>query len=279
MTRKFIRPDRDQVFLMPPDMREWLPEDDLAWVVVDTVGQCDLSAFTGAYRLDGQRRPAFDPAMMVTLLLYGYCHGVRPSREIERRCVRDVAFRVIAGGLCPDHATIARFRARHEAGLQTLFTEILRLCLAAGMVRLALLAVDGTKIGADPSWSANRTLEQLEAELGEASPAMLADAAAVDAAEDEQFGERRGDELPEPLRTHTGRAARLVEARNRLIAERQARAAAQQAKLDAWQARKDDPTRRRGPGAQAIRAGPRGQRQQRLTATGEQHRSAGPHRT
>src|SRR4249919_1900291 len=109
------------------------------------------------------------------------------------------------------------------------------------MVRLALLAVDGTKVGASASWSANRTLEQLEAELAEASAAMLADAAAVDAAEDERFGEQRGDELPEPLRTRAGRAARLAEARDRLIAERRARADAQQAKPVSWQARKDDP--------------------------------------
>ena len=108
MAQNFVRPDRDQVFLMPPDMREWLPEGDLAWVVLDAVGQCDLSAFTRAYRLDGHGRPAFDPAMVIALLLYGYCHGVRSSREIDRRCVRYVAFRVIAGGLRPDHATIAR---------------------------------------------------------------------------------------------------------------------------------------------------------------------------
>lgn len=234
---------------MPPDMREWLPEDDLAWVVLDAVGQCDLAAFTGVYREDGQGRPAFDPAMMVALLLYAYCHGVRSSREIERRCVRDVAFRVIAAGHRPDHATVARFRVRHEAALQTLFTEILRLCAQAGLVRLALLAVDGTKVGADASWSANRTLDQLEAELAEAtlaqaSAAMLAEAAATDAAEDHRFGPARGDELPEPLRTRTGRLERLAEARDRLLAEQQARADAQQAKLDAWQARQNAGQRR-----------------------------------
>ena len=248
MAWNFIGADRDQQFLMPPDMRDWLPEDDLAWVVLDAVEQCDLGAFTRAYREDGQGRPAFDPAMMVALLLFGYCHGVRSSREIERRCVRDVAFRVIAGGLRPDHATLARFRARHEAALGSLFTEILRLCAEAGLVRLALLAVDGTKVAANASWSANRTLEQLDAELAEAAAAMLADAAAVDAAEDQQFGSSRGDELPEPLRTRGGRLARLTEARDRLAAERQARLDEQQAKLAAWQARKDDPTRRRGPG-------------------------------
>lgn len=247
MARNFIRVDRDQPFLMPPDMREWLPEDDLAWVVLDAVEQCDLGGFTSAYREDGQGRPAFDPAMMVALLLYAYCHGVRSSREIERRCVRDVAFRVIAAGHRPDHATIARFRARHEAALQTLFTEILRLCAEAGLVRLALLAVDGTKIGADASWSANRTLDQLEADLAQATAQMLAEAAVLDAAEDQQFGTARGDELPEPLRTRHGRVARLGEARDRLVAERQARLDAQQAKLDAWQARKDAGNPKSGP--------------------------------
>lgn len=224
---------------MPPDMREWLPEDDLAWVVLDAVERCDLSAFAVVYREDGQGRPAFDPAMMVALLLHAYCLGVRSSREIERRCVRDVAFRVIAGGHRPDHATIARFRVRHESALESLFTEVLRLCAEAGLVRLALLAVDGTKVGADASWSANRTLEQLEEQIAEASARMLADAAAVDAGEDERFGDARGDETPEALRTRTGRQARLSQARDRLAAEQQARVDAQQAKLDAWQARKD----------------------------------------
>lgn len=239
MGQNFLRPERDQPFLLPPDMRDWLPADDLVWLVLDAVEQCDLTAFTGAYRADGQGRPAYDPALMVALLLYAYCHGVRSSREIERRCVRDVAFRVIAGGHQPDHATIARFRERHEAALETVFTEVLRLCAEAGLVRLALLAVDGTKIAADASWSANRTVEQLEGELAEASKAMLADAAATDAAEDSRFGAGRGDELPAELTTSGGRQARLREARDRLRAEEQARRDGQQAKLDAWQARKD----------------------------------------
>jgi transposase len=149
MPQRFLRPDRDQQFLLAPDMREWLPADDLVWLVIDAVEQCDLAAFRAAHRADGQGRPAFDPALMAALLLYGYCQGVRSSRELERRCVRDVAFRVITGGHRPDHATVARFRARHETALETLFCEVLRLCAQAGMVNLALLALDGTKIGAD----------------------------------------------------------------------------------------------------------------------------------
>jgi len=239
MPQNFLRPDRDQQFLLPVDMRDWLPDDDLVWLVLDAVEHSDLTVFRAAYRVDGQGRPAFDPALMVALLLYGYCQGVRSSRELERRCVRDVAFRVITGGHRPDHATIARFRARHETALETVFTEVLRLCAQAGMVNLALLALDGTKVGADASWSANRTREQLDAEIGEVVAAMLAEAARTDAAEDAVFGIARGDEVPQQLADRTDRLARLREARDRLVAEDAARHAAQQAKIDAWQARKD----------------------------------------
>jgi transposase len=239
MPQRFLRPDRDQQFLLAPDMREWLPADDLVWLVIDAIEQSDLGAFRAAHRADGQGRAAFDPAMMAALLLYGYCQGVRSSRELERRCVRDVAFRVLAGGHRPDHATIARFRARHETALETLFCEVLRLCAQAGMVNLALLALDGTKIGADASWSANRTREQLDTEIAATVEAMLADAARVDAAEDATFGDSRGDELPAELAERGGRLARLREARDRLAAQDAARHAAQRAKLEAWQARKD----------------------------------------
>ena len=117
MPQNFLCPQRDQPMLMPVDMREWLPEDDLAFVVLDAVATLDLGGFRGRYRADGHGRAAFDPEMMVALLLYGYCQGERSSRVIEKRCVRDVAYRVIAGGLYPDHATIARFRARHQTAL------------------------------------------------------------------------------------------------------------------------------------------------------------------
>lgn len=176
--------------------------------------------------------------MMIGLLLFAYCHGVSSSREIERRCGRDVAFRVLAGGHRPDHATIARFRARHETALQGVFCEVLRLCAQAGLVSLALLAIDGTKVAANASWQANRTLPQLEAELAGATKAMLTTAAGVDAVEDRQFGDGRGDELPADLRDRSSRLARLQECRDRLAAEEAAKRAAQQAKLDAFAARK-----------------------------------------
>jgi transposase len=212
-------------------MREWLPADHLVWLVVDSVEALDLSTFRGSYRDDGQGRPAFDPSLMVALLLYGYCQGERSSRLIERRCVEDVAYRVISGGHRPDHATIARFRAGHEHALGVVFSEVLRLLAADGLVRLGRVAIDGTKIEAEASWLANKTLPQIEE--------MLAEAAATDAAEDAEFGDLRGDELPATLADPTGRAARLAAARDRLIAQDAARVAAHQAKLDSWQERRD----------------------------------------
>jgi transposase len=112
MPQNFIFPQRDQPLLLPVDMREWLPEDDLVFVVLDAVAALDLGEFRRRYRAGGHGRAAFDPEMTVALLLYGYCQGERSSRVIERRCVRDVAYRVICSGLYPDHATIARFRFR-----------------------------------------------------------------------------------------------------------------------------------------------------------------------
>ena len=115
MPQNFLYPQRDQPLLLPVDMREWLPEDDLVFVVLDAVATLGLGEFRRRYRADGHGRAAFDPEMMVALLLYGYCQGERSSRVIEKRCVRDVGYRVITGGLHPDHATIARFRARHDS--------------------------------------------------------------------------------------------------------------------------------------------------------------------
>src|ERR687893_1566548 len=114
MAQRFVACDREQSFLMPPDVREWLPANHLAWFVIDAVGEMDLDAFYAAYRFDGRSRPPYDPAMMVALLLYAYARGVPSSRQIERACVEDVAFRVIAAQQRPDHATIARFVASHQ---------------------------------------------------------------------------------------------------------------------------------------------------------------------
>src|SRR6266487_3757788 len=135
--QNFLYPQRDQPLLLPVDMREWLPEDDLVYVVLDAVATLDLSAFRRRYRADGHGRAAFDPQMMVALLLYGYCQGERSSRMIEQRCVRDVGYRVILAGLRPDHAIIARFRARHEKAVGELFSQVLRLLAEAAFADAA----------------------------------------------------------------------------------------------------------------------------------------------
>jgi transposase len=209
MGQNFIRCDREQSLLLPPDLREWLPEGHLAWFVIDAVGELDLAGFYGDYRADGHGRAAHDPAMMVALVLYAYAVGERSSRRIERRLREDVAFRVIAANEAPDHATIARFRVRHEQRLAGLFTQVLGLCGEAGLVSVGVVALDGTKLHAAASGQANRGYEQIVREI-------LEEAAAVDAAEDAEFGERRGDELPPELVERGSRLERLRAAKRRL---------------------------------------------------------------
>jgi transposase len=216
MAFNFLSCDRDQSYLLPPSLKDWLPEDHLVWFLLDAVEEMDLRSFYVGYRQDGWGAPAFEPTMMVTLLLYAYCIGERSSRRIERRCQEDIAFRVITANSVPDHSTIARFRKDNEQALAACFTQVLELCAAAGLVRVGVVAVDGTKIEANASLHANRGLEAIEAEV----QAMLAEAAATDRREDELLGkDSRGDELPEGLRNREGRLRRLRECKARLEAE------------------------------------------------------------
>jgi transposase len=217
MPQNFLTCDREQESLLPPNLRDWLPEDHLAWFVLDAVASMDLGAFFGAYRRDGHGRAAHEPAMMVALLLYAYCKGQRSSRGIERGCVEDVAFRVITANQVPDHSTIARFRQRHEDALAGLFGEVLSLCAEAGLARVGVVAIDGTKIHANASQHASRDYDQIASEI-------LKEAAETDRAEDELYGDRRGDELPPQLATGQGRRAFLREAKQRLEAKRSAEA-------------------------------------------------------
>ncbi len=219
----FLLGDRDQLFLMPPDMRDWLPDGHLALFVIDVVEGLDLSRFFGRYRADGRGGAAYDPAVMVALLVYAYCVGERSSRRIERRCVEDVAYRVVAGNLRPDHATIARFRVEHEAALSQLFVQVLALCAEAGLVRVGVVALDGTKMAASAALSSNMSDAQLQAAIAKQVAKMLAEAAAVDAAEDELYGDARGDELPADLADRDSRLQRLAEARERLADRRAAK--------------------------------------------------------
>jgi transposase len=229
MAQNFLSCDREQDFLMAPSVREWLPAGHLAWYLLDVVERLDLDAIYGEYRADGSGRPAHDPGMMVALLLYGYAVGERSSRQIERRCGEDVAFRVIAANRAPDHTTIARFRARHDQRLAGLFVQVLALCAKAGMVRVGTVAVDGTKLAANAGIGANRSYAAIREEVKR----ILAEADAVDAAEDERFGEARGDELPPELADPVSRRARLDRAKRELEAEQAAREAAYQTRMAA----------------------------------------------
>jgi transposase len=213
MPQNYLACDRDQPLLLPPDLRDWLDEDHLAWFVIEAIEELDLEPFHASYRPDGHGAAAHDPKMMLTLLAYAYSVGERSSRQIERRCREDVAFRVICANQVPDHATIARFRVRHEAALGELFSQVLGLCAKAELVEVGVIAVDGTKLAAMASEKQTRAYDRIAAEI-------LAEAGRIDAAEDEIHGPARGDELPPHLARREGRKAWLREAKQRLDAER-----------------------------------------------------------
>jgi transposase len=223
MAKRYRPVDRDQPFLLPPDMREWLPAGHLAWFVIDAVGALDISRFAARQTPAGSAagRAAYDPGMLLGLLVYGYATGVRSSRRIERACAEDVAFRVICAQDVPDHATVARFRREHfadPAAVGDLFAQVLAVAARAGLGKLGLIAVDGTKIAAAASKDANRA----EAGLRALARQILAEAEAVDAAEDELYGDARGDELPAQLADPVTRKDRIRQALAELEAERQA---------------------------------------------------------
>jgi transposase len=225
----------DQMLLLPPSLGEWLPEDHLARFVAELVDEVlDLRPILASYT---ERRgfPPYDPRLMVRLLIYGYTTGVRSSRAIERKCVDDVAFRYLAAGAGPDYRSIARFRARHLEALAGIFTQSLHLAQKLGMVKMGRVALDGTKLAANASrhkaMSYGRLVareERIEAEIAEleaAAQALLADAEAVDAAEDERFGaDGKDTDLPAELDRREKRLARLQAARAQIEAEAAAKA-------------------------------------------------------
>lgn len=198
--------DLDQLLLMPPSVRDWLPDGHLAFFILDVVAELELDAFYAAYRNDGRGGSVYDPSMMLAILLYAYCTGERSSRKVERRLVEDVAFRVIAANQQPDHATLARFRRRHQEAIGALFGQVLALCVKAGIVDAGVVSIDGTKIGADASFFANRKREDLAEQLAKE---ILKDAETVDAAEDAQFGDQQGQELPSEWAGTRGRRGRI----------------------------------------------------------------------
>jgi transposase len=246
--------DGDQVFLMPPDPRDWLPEGHLAWAVRRVAAGLDLAPFLSAYRADGQGNTAYHPRMMVALIVYCYCKGIRSSRAIELATFDDVGARVICAGLHPDHATNARFVARHQEPVQGLLVQSLVACAKEGLVRVDVTAGDGTKVKANASMAANATAEQLGLDIAglekllEAEvQAWIEQARAADAAEDALFG---GDDGPPAgsaggrgAKRTAGRLARRTAARARLEAEARARQeqaeAERQAKIARLAAEKD----------------------------------------
>jgi transposase len=245
--------DREQPFLLPPSMTDWLPDDHLVWFVIEAITQLDTTAFHARARLGGVGRRGYDPEMLLTLLVYAMAHGVRSSRQIERLCHTDVAFRIICASDVPDHTVLARFRQQHEQALCDLLTATLVLCARLGMVRLGVVAFDGVKIAANAAMDANRG----EAGLRRLAQAHLADVAATDAAEDALFGtDKRGDELPPKLRDRTGRGRRIAAALEQ-IGQAEARSQAQtRAERDAG-ARYERSIAEAGTAAPAGRA-PRG---------------------
>ena len=211
MATFFRKPDRRQRFLLPVDMQDWLPESDFVHLVLDAVEQMDLSGFEAEYRTGGAGQAPFAPAMMLAVLIYAYANGHRSSRKVERLCWRDVGFRMIVGDHVPDHSVLARFRRRHAERVQVVFVAVLRLCRAAGLGRLGVVALDGTKVAANAALAANRTAKTIDEEVA----AILGEAEATDAAEDALHGELRGDELPAELRHRDDRLARLLAAKER----------------------------------------------------------------
>lgn len=219
--------DLDQLMVMPPSVRDWLPEEHLAFFVLDVVAELDLARFYGAYRSDGRGGSVYDPSMMLAVLLYAYCTGERSSRRMERRLVEDVAYRVLAANQQPDHATLARFRRRHQDAIAGLFGQVLTMCVSAGLVDAGVVAIDGTKIAANASFFANRDRESLTKELAELNDAtqeiaeaVLAEAEATDAAEDAELGEARGGQMPAQWSGGRGRRDRIRAALDELDAQK-----------------------------------------------------------
>jgi transposase len=221
---KGYRPvDRDQAFLFPPDMRDWLPAGHAVWLVIEAVRRLDTSAFHARRKTGGAGAAGYDPDMLVTLLVWAYANGITSSRRIERLCGQDVAFRVICAGQVPDHVTVARFRQQFAVTAAGLFAQVLVLCARLGMGQVGTVALDGTKIGANASKDASRTEEGLRKLAAD----LAARHAQTDAQEDGLFGEgQRGDD--DPGDPHT-RAERVTAALASLAAERAGREAAERA--------------------------------------------------
>ena len=220
MPTRFRSYQPDQALLLPPSLRDWLPEGHIANHVSDLVDGLDLSVFYERYEGDGRRKSPYEPRMMVKLLLYGYATGVFSSRKIARKLEEDVAFRVLAADNFPSHRTICEFRRRHLGDFRKLFVEVVGLARELGLVRFGKLSIDGTKVRANASKRKAMSYGRMRREerrLSEEIEGLLLRARETDAAEDARFGEAlRGDELPEELRRREDRLAAIRAAKERL---------------------------------------------------------------
>ena len=249
MAKWYLPVDRDQLFVLPPDMREWLAEDHPVYLVIRAVELMDTSAFHAGRRLGGAGTAGYDPDMLVTVLAWAYAHGITSSRRMEELCRTDIAFRVICGGNLPDHSTLARFRGEFAEAVREFFAQVLVLCARLGMGRLGTVALDGTKIAADASKAANRTEEGLRKLAEEA----VAAHAAADAAEDARFGAgRRGDEVPRQAWHRRRRDERIAAALAGLEDERQAAEAAERERAEGFRERQRSGQRTGCPPARAA---------------------------
>jgi transposase len=236
---KTYRPyDPDQLLLLPPSLRDWLPAGHLAYFLSDVVDGLDLAAISQVYEREARGYPPYHPALMVKVLFYGYTTGVRSSRRLARACVEDVGFRVLAANNTPDFRTLSEFRRRHLPALGALFQQVLQLCRRAGLVKVGTVALDSTKVKANASKHKAMSyarMERAEQELEATVHRILEEAEQVDEEEDARFGpDRRGDELPEELADPVRRLQKIREAKAALEAEARAAAAA---KRQAWEDR------------------------------------------
>ena len=221
----------DEELLLPPSLRDWLPENHLAYFVSDVVDNLDLSAMDAVYGNEKRGQPPYDPQMMTKVLVYGYCVGVFSSRRIERRLVEDIAFRVLAADNQPNFRTISDFRKVHLQTLEGLFEQVLKIALEAGAMKIGRVALDGTKVKANASkhkaMSYDR-MEEKEKELKAEVKQLLEQAKAADVEEDTRYGkDRRGDELPAELQRRETRLSKIRQAKRALEARARAKATAE----------------------------------------------------
>jgi transposase len=273
---------RDQQFLMPESMRDWLPPSDPVWLVIGVVAGLDTSGLHAKRRTGGAGRAGYDPDMLLTLLIWAWAQGIRSSRVIERLCQRDVGFRIICGGDGPDHVTISRFRAEAADVVGELFTQVLVLCARLGIGQLGVVALDSVKIASNASLAANRTedglrkaaAEQVEidaAKARELAAAAAAEHAATDDAEDALYGpDRCGDEVPEELIDPRSRSARIAQALEELAADN----AEREAKLGAKQAEREAKRQAKAPSKREVQRAAAAERRRHREQDRQERRAA-----